>query len=414
VWYTILPSSLSLASVFLPVLFMGVIIGRLFHEFAVTIGAAILVSGVVALTLTPMLCSRFLRAAGREQHGRLYQASERVYEKTLRWYERSLEWVMQRRPAALAFSIAILAATVVLFAVTPKGFLPSEDNAQIFGITETVQGTSFDDMVAHQQQVMAVLQQEPGVTGVMSFLGGGTINQGRVFLQLKRRSQRKMSVDQIIGAYGSGQVSTIYTPTNQYWVVMELLPDYQRDLSALSLLYIRSRTGPLVPLASLAGITSTVGPLTVNHSGQLPSVTISFDLQPNVSLGTAVAAVQRVARQVLPSSVTTSFGGTAQAFQSSQTGLVFLLILAVLVIYLVLGILYESFIHPLTILSALPFAGFGALVTLLLFRIELSVYAFVGIIMLVGLVKKNGIMMIDFALEAQRIEGKSPTEAILQ
>src|SRR6266571_5003626 len=193
VGFTILSMTLSLAAVFLPVLFMGGIIGRLFHEFAVTIGAAILVSGVVSLTLTPMLCSRFLRAAGREQHGRLYQASERVYEKTLRWYERSLEWVMQRRPAALAFSIAILAATVVLFAVTPKGFLPSEDNAQIFGITETLQGTSFDDMVAHQQQVMAVLQQEPGVTGVMSFLGGGTINQGRVFLQLKPRSQRKMS-----------------------------------------------------------------------------------------------------------------------------------------------------------------------------------------------------------------------------
>src|SRR5256885_1982903 len=208
VGFSILSMTLSLAAVFLPVLFMGGIIGRLFHEFAVTIGAAILVSGVVSLTLTPMLCSRFLRAAGREQHGRLYQASERGYEKTLRWYERSLEWVMQRRPAALAFSIAILAATVVLFAVTPKGFLPSEDNAQIFGITETVQGTSFDDMVAHQQQVMAVLQQVPGVTGVMSFLGGGTINQGRVFLQLKPRSRRKMSVDQIIRAY-AGKLAAI-------------------------------------------------------------------------------------------------------------------------------------------------------------------------------------------------------------
>jgi len=515
VGFTILSMTLSLAAVFIPVLFMGGIVGRLFHEFAVTIGAAILVSGVVSLTLTPMLCSRFLRPPREARHGRFYEASERVYQRILGWYEESLAWVMQRRAAALAFSGVILAATVVLFAVVPKGFLPSEDNAQIFGITETVQGTSFDDMVAHQQQVMAVLQQDASVTGVMSFLGGGTINQGRVFLQLKPRSQRKLSVDQIIraysgklagipgiqvflqnpppiriggrltkslyqftlqspdmpslyqsskelearlrqvpgllnvtsdlqisnpqatvtinrdraaalgvtaeqveqalyDAYGSGQVSTIYTPTNQYWVVMELLPDYQRDLSALNLLYIQSRQGPLVPLASLADITSTVGPLTVNHSGQLPSVTISFDLQPNVSLGTAVANVQRVARQILPSSVTTSFGGTAQAFQSGQAGLLLLLILAVLVIYLVLGILYESFIHPLTILSALPFAGFGALVTLLLFRIDLSVYAFVGIIMLVGLVKKNGIMMIDFALEAQRNEGKSPTEAILQ
>jgi HAE1 family hydrophobic/amphiphilic exporter-1 len=215
-------------------------------------------------------------------------------------------------------------------------------------------------------------------------------------------------------AYGSGQISTIYTPTNQYWVVMELLPQYQQDLSALNLLYIRSNTGALVPLASLATITSTVGPLTVNHAGQLPSVTISFDLRPGVSIGTAVADVQRAARQTLPSSITTSFSGTAQAFQSSQSGLLLLLILAVFVIYMVLGILYESFIHPLTILSALPFAGFGALLTLLIFRVDLSVYAFVGIIMLVGLVKKNGIMMIDFALEAQRTEGKSAHDAILQ
>ena len=515
VGFTILSMTLSLAAVFLPVLFMGGIIGRLFHEFAVTIGAAILVSGVVSLTLTPMLCSRFLRPPREAQHGSLYQASERVYQAVLGWYERTLGWVMRHRGAALATSGAIFVATLFLFVIVPKGFLPSEDNSQIFGITETLQGTSYDDMVQHQLQVMAVLQQDPNVDGTMSFLGGGTINQGRVFMQLKPRSQRKLSVDQLIrsfsgklagipgiqvflqnpppiriggrlskslyqftlqspdmtalyessktlegrlralpgllnvtsdlqianpqasvvinrdraaalgvtaeqvetalyDAYGSGQVSTIYTPTNQYWVVMELLPDYQRDLSALGLLYVRSKTGSLVPLASLADISSSVGPLTVNHSGQLPSVTISFDLQPGVSLGTAVAQVQRAAAQVLPSGVTTSFGGTAQAFQSSQGGLLFLLLLAVLVIYLVLGILYESFIHPLTILSALPFAGFGALATLLLFRVELSVYAFVGIIMLVGLVKKNGIMMIDFALEAQRVEGKSPQAAILE
>ena len=515
VGFTILSMTLSLAAVFLPVLFMGGIIGRLFHEFAVTIGAAILVSGVVSLTLTPMLCSRFLRPPREAQHGSLYQASERVYQAVLGWYERTLRWVMRHRGAALATSGAIFVATLFLFVIVPKGFLPSEDNSQIFGITETLQGTSYDDMVQHQLQVMAVLQQDPNVDGTMSFLGGGTINQGRVFMQLKPRSQRKLSVDQLIrsfsgrlagipgiqvflqnpppiriggrlskslyqftlqspdmtglyessktlegrlralpgllnvtsdlqianpqasvvinrdraaalgvtaeqveralyDAYGSGQVSTIYTPTNQYWVVMELLPDYQRDLSALGLLYVRSKTGSLVPLASLADISSSVGPLTVNHSGQLPSVTISFDLQPGVSPGTAVAQVQRTAAQVLPSGVTTSFGGTAQAFQSSQGGLLFLLLLAVLVIYLVLGILYESFIHPLTILSALPFAGFGALATLLLFRVELSVYAFVGIIMLVGLVKKNGIMMIDFALEAQRVEGKSPEAAILE
>jgi len=516
VGFTILSMTLSLAAVFIPVLFMGGIIGRLFHEFAVTIGAAILVSGVVSLTLTPMLCSRFLRAGHEAHHSRFYEASERVYERVLRWYEDTLVRVMERRAAALVFSALILVATAALFVVVPKGFLPSEDSSQIFGTTETVQGTSYDDLVSHQLQVMAILQQDTAnVDGMMSFLGGGQINQGRVFLQLKPRSQRRMSVDELIrvytaklagipgmqvflqnpppiriggrlsksqyqftlqspdiralydnanqlegklrslpglvnvttdlqisspqatvainrdraaalgvtaqqveqalyDAYGSGQVSTIYTPTNQYWVVMELLPEYQQDLSALSLLYIRSKSGPLVPLASLATITSSVGPLTVNHAGQLPSVTISFDLKPSVSIGTAVADVQRVARQSLPSSITGSFSGTAQAFQSSQSGLLLLLVLAVFVIYMVLGILYESFIHPLTILSALPFAGFGALLTLLIFRVDLSVYAFVGIIMLVGLVKKNGIMMIDFALEAQRTEGKSAREAILQ
>ncbi|HVH67594.1 MAG TPA: efflux RND transporter permease subunit [Gemmatimonadales bacterium] len=516
VGFTILSMTLSLAAVFIPVLFMGGIIGRLFHEFAVTIGAAILVSGVVSLTLTPMLCSRFLKRSREAHHGRFYEASERVYERVLHWYEDTLSWVMERRTAALAFSGAILAATVVLFSVVPKGFLPSEDSSQIFGTTETVQGTSYDDLVRHQLEVMAILQQDTAnVDGMMSFLGGGQINQGRVFLQLKPRSRRRLSVDELIrvynarlagipgiqvflqnppairiggrlsksqyqftlqspdlhalydnanllegkmralpglvnvttdlqisspqatvainrdrasalgvtaeqveralyDAYGSGQVSTIYTPTNQYWVVMELLPAYQQDLSALGLLYIRSQSGTLVPLASLATITSSVGPLTVNHAGQLPSVTISFDLRPGVSIGTAVADVQRLARQTLPSSITTGFSGTAQAFQSSQSGLLMLLVLAVFVIYMVLGILYESFIHPLTILSALPFAGFGALLTLLVFRVDLSVYAFVGIIMLVGLVKKNGIMMIDFALEAQRKEGKSAREAILQ
>ena len=515
VGFTILSMTLSLAAVFIPVLFMGGIVGRLFHEFAVTIGVAILVSGVVSLTLTPMLCSRFLRPPGEEQHGRWYVASERVYERALKWYERSLEWVMARQRGALVFSGAILVATAWLFVIVPKGFLPSEDTGQIFGITETVQGTSFDDMVRHQLQVMAILQQDSSVSGVMSFLGGGTINQGRVMLRLTPRGQRALNADQLIrvysrklagvpgvqvflqnpppiriggrltkslyqltlqspdmaalyqsskdlqarmaqlpgllnvtsdlqisnpqatvtinreraaalgvtaeqvehalyDAYGSGQVSTIYTATNQYWVVMELLPEYQRDLSALSLLYIRSKTGTLVPLASLADVTSSVGPLSVNHSGQLPSVTISFDLQPGLSLGTATTQVQRVARQALPSSVTSSFSGTAQAFQSSQSGLALLLLLAVVVIYLVLGILYESFIHPLTILSALPFAGFGALVTLMLFRVDLTVYAFVGVIMLVGLVKKNGIMMIDFAIEAERNEGKTPREAILE
>ncbi len=423
---------------------------------------------------------------------------------------------MKHRPLSAAASILILAGTVGLFIVVPKGFLPSEDTGLIIGTTEAIQGASYDEMLHHQQQAMAIVGQDPDVQAYMSFVGGnGVMNQGRIVMHLKPRSDRPRSADQIIrdlspklatiagmrvylvnpppiriggrvtkslyqftlqspdmktlndaatrlearlrsvpdlvnvttdlqmsnpqvavqinrdraaalgvtaeqveqalfDAYGSGQVSTIYTPTNQYWVEMELLPEFQQDLSALSLLYIRSQNGSLVPLASLATLTSTVGPLSVNHSGQLPSVTISFDLKPGVSLGSAVTQIQRIANQSLPATISTSFSGTAQAFQSSQAGLVSLLIIAILVIYLVLGILYESFIHPITILSALPFAGFGALLTLLVFHIDLSVYAFVGIIMLVGLVKKNGIMMVDFAIAVERDQHLSPRESIVQ
>src|SRR5205809_544939 len=281
----------------------------------------------------------------------------------------------------------------------------------------TLQSPDMASLYQSSKELEARLRQVPGLLNVTSDLQISN-PQATVTINRDRAAALGVTAEQVenalYDAYGSGQISTIYTPTNQYWVVMELLPQYQQDLSALSLLYIRSKTGTLVPLASLATITSTVGPLTVNHAGQLPSVTVSFDLKPGVSIGTAVTDVQRVARQTLPSSITTSFSGTAQAFQSSQSGLLLLLVLAVFVIYMVLGILYESFIHPLTILSALPFAGFGALVTLMLFRVELTVYASVGVIMLVGLVKKNGIMMIDFALEAQRAEGKSAHDAILQ
>jgi HAE1 family hydrophobic/amphiphilic exporter-1 len=511
--FTILSMTLSLVAVFIPVLFMGGIIGRLFHEFAVTIGVAILVSGVVSLTLTPMMCSRFLRPSRGREHGRVFAWSERVWQRTLRGYERSLEWVMARRRATMAFSGAVLAATVWLFIAVPKGFIPSEDSGRVAGTTEAAEGTGFADMVRHQEAVAAIVKRDPNVEAFMSFVGSG--NQGRIFLHLKPRNQRPLSADEVIRelgpklaqvpgmtvylqnpppinvggriskalyqftlqgadidalyryagilesrlqavpllqnvtsdlqiknpqvsveidrdrasalgvsatqlesalyyAYGSGQVSTILTPNNQYWVIMELEPQYQRDLSALDMLYVRNDKGTLVPLGAMATLAPSVGPLSVNHSGQLPSVTISFDARPGVSLGQAVAAVQRVARQTLPSSITTSFAGTAQAFQSSQAGLLFLLVLAVLVIYLVLGVLYESFIHPLTILSGLPFAGFGALLTLLIFRTDLSVYAFVGVIMLVGLVKKNAIMMIDFALDAERREGKSARKAIVQ
>ncbi|HMA42966.1 MAG TPA: efflux RND transporter permease subunit, partial [Gemmatimonadales bacterium] len=513
--FTILSMTLSLTAVFIPVLFMGGIIGRLFHEFAVTIGVAILVSGFVSLTLTPMLSSRFLRPPREQHHGRFYESTERVYRRALGFYERTLGWVMDHRPVALAFSAAILLGTVGLFTLVPKGFIPTEDAGFIQGTTETIEGSSFDAMVEHQQQVAAVVAADPNVDHFMSSVGGGTMNQGRISIRLKPRAERRLSADAVarelgpklaaipgirtylqippvirIGgrptktlyqftlqsadiqalytnaaalearlhdvpilrdvttdlqiknpqvdvhidrdrvaalgltmeqveqalydAYGSHQVSTILTPNNQYWVVLELLPQYQRDLSALGMLYIRSPRGALVPLSTLATVTPAVGPLSVNHSGQLPSVTLSFNLAPGASLGEAVSAVQRLARQALPETITTGFSGTAQAFQASQQGLVFLLILAVVVIYIVLGVLYESFIHPLTILSGLPFAGFGALLTLLIFRTELSIYAFVGIIMLVGLVKKNAIMMIDFAIAAERRANKSAREAIVE
>jgi hydrophobic/amphiphilic exporter-1 (mainly G- bacteria), HAE1 family len=516
--FTILSMTLSLVAVFIPVLLMGGLLGRLFHEFAVTISAAILVSGFVSLTLTPMLCSRFLRLEGAERHGRLYHVTENAYRAMLGFYERTLHVVMDHRRATLAFSLVVLALTVVLFRVVPKGFVPSEDTGQITGTTETPEGTSFEAMVRHQQAVAAIVGKHPDVQDYMSGAGGGgggTTNTGRVFIRLKPRAQRKHSADEIIAqlqpqlarvpgirvylnnppaiqvggrvarsqyqytlqstdmaalydgatalyerlqkepglqdvssdlqirnpqvqvdidrdraaalgvtalqieqalynAYGSAQVSTIYTPNDQYWVILELQPRFQRDPSALSLLSIRSSRGGLVPLGAVSRLSPAVGPLSVNHAGQIPAVTLSFNLKPGVSLGEGTAAVEKAAREVLPSSISTAFFGTAQVFQSSQQGLLWLLLLAVLVIYLVLGVLYESFIHPLTILSGLPFAGFGALLTLLLFRTELGVYAFVGIIMLIGLVKKNAIMMIDFALAAERTEGRSPREAILQ
>ncbi len=518
--FTVLSMTLSLVAVFIPVLFLGGLIGRLFQEFAVTIGVAILVSGVISLTLTPMLCSRWLKPhEPNEQHGRWYRVVETAWEKSHAWYQRSLNWVMNHRPLTMAFSGAILVGTLLLGRIVPKGFIPSEDQSQLYATTEAAEGTSFDAMVKHQLAAAEIVQEDPNVDGFMSSVGGGggssAVNQGRLILHLKPRDQRELSADEVarsltrklaavpglrafvqnppvinIGgrsskslyqftlqssdiealyegaatleqrlhdvpgltdvtsdlqiknpqvqvsidrdraaalgidvnqiesalydAYGARQVSTIYTPNDQYWVVMELLPQYQRDLSALNLLHISGRNGVSVPLGSLARVKPGTGPLSVNHSGQLPSVTLSFNLEPGVSIGTAVARVEQTARQVLPASISTSFAGTAQAFQAAQQGLLLLLVLAILVIYLVLGILYESFIHPLTILSGLPFAGFGALLALLIFGQDLSIYAFVGIIMLIGIVKKNAIMMIDFAIEAERREGTTARSAILE
>ena len=515
--FTIVSMTISLAAVFIPVLFMGGIVGRLFHEFAVTIGAAILVSGFVSLTLTPMLGSRFLRHQSK-QHGKAYLALERGFDSMLHVYQRGLKWSLEHRRTVIAFSLIVFIAMVPLFVIVPKGFMPSEDMGGIFGITEAREGISFRALVEHQLQVNRVVKQDPNVESFFSSAGsrgGAGGNQGFIFIRLKARDRRKLAADEVVqemrpklmrevvgmntylqplqpiriggtltkslyqftlqdadtkelyraapemearmrqlpglqdvtsdllirnpqvnvdidrdkaasqgvtpqaiedalySSYGSRQISTIYAPNNEYQVILELKPEFQGDPTAMGLLYIRSSAGQLVPLSSVATLKSTVGPLSVNHLGQLPAVNISFNLKPGVSLGEAVNAVNRLARQTLPATVSTSFQGTAQAFQSSQQGLGVLLLMAILVIYLVLGILYESFIHPITILSALPLAGFGALVTLLLFRVELSIYAFVGIIMLVGLVKKNGIMMVDFAIEAQRA-GKTPTEAIYE
>ena len=518
VGFTIISMTVSLTAVFIPILFLGGIIGRLFHEFAVVIAVSILVSGFVSLTLTPMLSSRFLRPPAHDaKHGRVYMATENGYNWLLKKYEVSLHWVMGHRATSMVFSLGILVGTVVLFRMVPKGFIPSQDIGQMFATTEAAQGISFDEMVAHQKQVAAIVAQDTNVLGFMSGMGGGStasgLNQGRLFIGLKDRHLR-LGVDDIIkelrpklakvpgivvymqnppaiqiggraskglyqytmqsseidelysaaqrlidearksrllqdvssdlylgnpqgkieidreraaslgvtaqqiemslyNAYGQRQVSTIYTPNNAYWVVMELAPKFQQDLSGLDLLYIRANNGAQVPLSALAKISQAAGPLSVSHSGQLPSVTLSFNLPPGVALGDAVRDVEQMAGRILPSSITTGFSGTAQAFQDTQAGMLALLGIAIFVIYVVLGILYESFSHPITILSGLPFAAFGALLTLLVFKIDLSVYAFVGIILLVGLVKKNAIMMIDFALESERSEGRAPADAIV-
>ena len=518
--FTILSMTLSLAAVFIPVLFMGGIVGRLLHEFSVTIGVAILVSGFVSISLTPMLCSRFLKPPHSQRHGWFYNAFEVMFDGWRRLYDWSLRLTLRHGLVTMAVSIALLVGTVYLFTVVPKGFLPSEDQGRFMVNTEAAQGISFEDMVRHQLQVADVLTKDPNVASTNVMVGaignsGGALNTGRVWVELKPRDQRTMSVDQAIAelrpkvaqipgirafmtnqppinlgagqggqralyqftlqdtdtaelykyapimeekirqlpgledvssdlllrnpqvtvdmdrnkvsalgltanqvenalynAYGTRQVSQIYAPNNQYQVILQVAPQFQNDPAAMSLLYVRSNAGRLIPLESVARLKTDVGPLSVSHFGQLPAATISFNLKPGYALGDAVDAIQSLAASTLPSTVATTFQGAAQAFQDSLQGLGVILLAAIIVIYIVLGVLYESFTHPLTILSGLPAAGFGALLTLLIFKTELSLYAFVGIIMLVGLVKKNGIMMVDFAVETQRRHGKTPTEAI--
>jgi HAE1 family hydrophobic/amphiphilic exporter-1 len=519
VGFTIVSMTLSLAAVFIPVLFMGGVLGRLLHEFAVTIMAAVLVSGFVSLSLTPMLCSRWLRSAKQETHGRMYRWSERAFDAMRDFYEVTLRWAMARHRLVMAIFVAVFAVTAYLFVSIPKGFLPSADTGQLLAFTEGAQDISFDSMAQKHRLAANIIRADPNVEAVMAFMGPSssgssqTLNLGRIFVRLKPYQER-LPADQIIqelrpkltaipglkvylqnlpliriggrltksefqytlqdadtaelyhwapiledklrsmpdfqdvnsdlqitnptvkveidrdkastlgvtaeeiedalySAYGSRQVSTIFTPSNDYWVILELAPQYQASPEALSLLYVRSNSGALVPLAAVAKIVSGVSPLTISHQGQLPAVTLSFNLKPGVALSQAIAQVNGVIAELrIPPTVVGSFQGAAQAFQSSLTGMGLLLLMSVFVIYLILGILYESYIHPITILSGLPTAGFGALLTLLLFKMDLNMYGFVGLIMLIGIVKKNAILMIDFAIEAQRSEGKPPAQAI--
>jgi HAE1 family hydrophobic/amphiphilic exporter-1 len=510
--FTIVSMTVSLAAVFIPILFMGGIVGRLMHEFAVTIAASILVSGVVSLSLTPMLCSRFLKPLHSMHHGWMYNAVEKTFDAWLRGYAWTLRQTIRLKGMTMVISGALLAGTVYLFIVIPKGFIPSVDTGQISGSVEMAQGIGYDVQVQHMQDLMRILQQDPNVQAFTTDAGGGRLN-----MDLKPRAQRSLTADQIIeelrpklnrvpgvrvslqnppairigggpgrgaggyqialqdpdtdelyrvapdfearlrempqlqditsdlqlktpqlnvdldreqiaslgltvdqvqsalsSAYSARQISQIYAPDDEYQVIMQVAPEYQRNPAALSMLYVQSTSGKLVPLSAVVTTRQTVGPQQINHIGQLPSVTITFNTRPGVALGDALAAVDDLARRTLPASVTATPQGTAQAFQDSMRGLGWILALAIFVIYVVLGILYESFIHPLTILSGLPSAGFGALLTLLIFKADLDIYAFVGIIMLVGLVKKNGIMMVDFAVEARREREVSAADAIYE
>lgn len=530
--FTILSMTLSLVAVFIPMLFMGGLLGRLFNEFAVTIAVAISVSGFVSLSLTPMLSSRFLRPVDHNaQLNRWFQASERFFDAVLHGYDRSLKGVFKYHRTTMILSVVLLVVTIGLFGIVPKGFIPSEDTGHLVGIAQAAEDTSFQNLVQHQKQVTDVIRQNPNVDVVNFNIGAASSatgesaaiaqNTGRVLIRLKPIShwgqdnghrhtranevlqelrqelvnipgiqvflqnppalaigtqqttglyqltlqgadnqtletyvpklveamqdlptvqdvnsdlqttaQLKINIDRdqasrygvtaqqvettLRNAYSGYQVSTLYTATNQFQVILELEPEAQRDANSLLALYVNSSSGQAVPLKAFAQITPGVTPLLINHLGRMNAATISYNLAPGAALGDANAAIAKLIQSTIPASIATSFQGASQVFQSSLPNLLLLLLIAILVIYLILGILYEDFIHPLTILSGLPSAGFGALITLMLFQLELNVYSFIGIILLVGIVKKNGIMMIDFAIAAQREEGLNPTQAIYQ
>jgi HAE1 family hydrophobic/amphiphilic exporter-1 len=519
--FTIVSMTLSLAAVFIPVLFMGGVLGRLFREFSVTICVSILISGVVSVTLTPMLCSRFLKAPGHHEHGWMYRTTEKFFEAFLSLYDATLKGVLRHRVITMVTFVLVLGGTIWMFMDIPKGFIPEQDTDQISVTTEALQGTSFYQMVDYQKEIATIVRDNPNVAALMSTVGGaaaqtvGGPNYGQLLVRLKPRAERTARVNEVIkeiqpkvdqvpgmkvylqnpptiriggqvtkslyqfsmqspvkpelfanaqkmekeiaqlegvrdvtsdlainspqvnveidrdkagqlqisanaiesafyDAYGPHWVSTIYAAVNEYEVLLELKPEFQADPNALSLLYFKGSAGQLVPLDTLAKLKTDVGPQAINHNGQLTAVTISFDLKPGVALGGVVDEIRAIAARELPSTISTSFQGAAKAFESSLGNLWVLLMIAIVVVYIVLGILYESYIHPITILSGLPSAGFGALITLYLFKMDLNIYAFVGLIMLIGIVKKNAIMQIDFALDAERNQGLSPEEAIYQ
>ena len=516
--FTVISMTLSLVAVFIPILFMGGIVGRLFREFAITVAIAILLSAVVSLTLTPMLCSRFL-GAGAQHHasGRAAQFFEREFDRLRDGYDRSLRWSLDHTGLMLLIATATLLATLGMFAIVNTGFIPTQDAGVINGSTRAPEGVAYEDLVRMQRQVADIIQRDPNVDAVMSSAGqggggvtGGSV--GRLTVRLKPTNQRSLTADEVIAklrrataavpqmqvvfqnppairigggrsttnyqyvlqgddlqamsaaaktleakmegipgvrdpnsdlelanpqvninilrdqasalnvpvsniqdtlyaAYGASRVSTIYSSSNQYDVLLQIDPVFQQDINALGALYVPTSDGRLVPLGAVATVTPGIGPLSVNHSGELPSVTLSFDLQPGVSLGQVTGRIEQLAHEVLPEDVTGAFTGTAQTFQESTVDLPILLLFTILVIYMVLAILYEHFIHPITILTALPLATIGALLSLWVFGAELNVFSFVGLILLVGLVKKNGIIMIDFAITRRR-EGVPAREAM--
>ena len=518
--FTVISLSVSLIAVFIPLLFMTGIVGRLFREFAITLSVAVAVSAVVSLTLTPMMCGRLLKSEKDQPHGRFYDITERMFKAMLDWYDRGLQWVLRHQPLTLTVAIVTLIATILLYIVIPKGLLPQQDTGMITGVTDAAQSISFKAMVQHQHVIADIVRKDPDVVSVASFVGPGTVNPtvntGRLYIGLKPRDQRRASANEVIDrlreatkdvegislfmqavqdvqidsrvsrtqyqytledadetelsqwsskllnklrtlpelvdlatdqqfnglqlsidvdrdtasrlnvlpqniddtlydAFGQRQVSIMFTQLNQYRVILEATPHYQLTPESLDKMYVKSTTGRMVPLSAFAHLRTGTAPLAINHEGQFPAVTLSFNLSPGNSLGAAIDAIQRAQREIgLPVTVLTTFTGSAAEFRTSLKSEPYLVLAAIVVIYIILGVLYESYIHPITILSSLPSAGVGALLALLLCRTDFSMIALIGIVLLIGIVQKNAIMMIDFALDAEREEGLPPEKSIYQ